>query len=44
MAAVAPDPRAVLSELEGADRLLIQQLFKPIANEYRISVPTPGSS
>jgi uncharacterized protein YxjI len=44
MAAVAPDPRAVLSELEGADRLLIQQLFKPIANEYRISVPAPGST
>ena len=34
----------MLSELEGADRLLIQQVFKPIANEYRISVPTPGSS
>jgi uncharacterized protein YxjI len=44
MATVAPDPQAVLSELEAADRLLVQQLFKPIANEYRISVPAPGSS
>jgi uncharacterized protein YxjI len=44
VAAVAPDPQAVLSELEGADRLLVQQLFKPIGNEYRISVPAPGST
>jgi uncharacterized protein YxjI len=36
--------RTVLAELEAADRLLIQQVFKPIANEYRISVPAPGSS
>jgi len=40
----ATDPRAVLAELEAADRLLVQQVFKPIANEYRISVPTPGST
>jgi uncharacterized protein YxjI len=33
----------VLRTLETADRLLIQQVFKPIANEYRISVPAPGS-
>jgi uncharacterized protein YxjI len=38
------DPRTVLAELESADPLLIQQVFKPIANEYRISVPSPGSS
>jgi uncharacterized protein YxjI len=44
VAAVAPDPQAVLSELVGADRLLVQQLFKPIGNEYRISVPPPGST
>jgi uncharacterized protein YxjI len=44
VATVAPDPQAVLSELEAADRLLVQQLFKPIANEYRISFPAPGSS
>ncbi|MCY7302020.1 MAG: hypothetical protein LH654_03100 [Thermoleophilia bacterium] len=39
----ASDAPAVLSELE-SDRLLIQQVFKPIANEYRISVPLPGGS
>jgi hypothetical protein len=44
VATVAPDPQTVLSELEGADRLLILQLFKPIANEYRVSVPTQGST
>src|SRR3954465_8733107 len=38
------DPRAVLEELQSADRLLVQQVFKPIANEYRISVPSPGST
>jgi uncharacterized protein YxjI len=38
------DPRSVLAELEAADRLLIQQVFKPIANEYRVSAPLPGST
>ena len=42
MASVA-DPRTVLAELESADRLFVQQVFKPIANEYRISMPSPGS-
>src|SRR5919202_1479710 len=37
------DARTVLAELEAADRILVQQVFKPIANEYRISVPAPGS-
>src|SRR5919201_448369 len=40
----APDVGTVLAELEGANRLLVEQVFKPIANEYRISVPTPGST
>jgi uncharacterized protein YxjI len=40
----APDPQAVLSEIETSSRLLVQQVFKPVANEYRISVPTPGST
>jgi hypothetical protein len=40
----APDVQAVLSELEEADRLLVQQIFKPIGNEYRISIPPPGST
>ena len=31
-------------ELEKSNRFLIQQVFKPIANEYRISVPTPGAT
>src|SRR4051794_27546288 len=43
MSSVA-DPSTVLAELEAADRLLVQQVFKPIANEYRISVPSPGST
>src|SRR4051794_11524507 len=38
------DNRQVLTALEQADRLLVQQVFKPIANEYRISVPAPGST
>jgi len=44
VASAAGDSQTVLNELESADRLLIQQVFKPIANEYRISVPTPRSS
>ncbi len=43
MATATPDPQTVLSELEAADRLLVQQVFKPIGNEYRVSVPGPGS-
>jgi hypothetical protein len=43
MATTAPEPRAVLDELQAADRLLIQQVFKPIANEYRISVPADAA-
>jgi uncharacterized protein YxjI len=43
--AVSPaDAQTLLAELESADRLLIQQVFKPIANEYRISVPAPGTT
>jgi hypothetical protein len=33
-----------MNELEHTDRILVQQVFKPIANEYRISVPTPGDT
>lgn len=33
----------VLTTLDSTDRLLVQQVFKPIGNEYRISVPAPGS-
>jgi uncharacterized protein YxjI len=38
------DPHSVLAAIEDADRFLIQQVFRPIANEYRISVPPPGST
>ena len=34
----------VLAAIEAADRFVIQQVFKPIANEYRISIPASGSS
>jgi uncharacterized protein YxjI len=44
MATTTPDPHSVVAELEAADRLLVQQVFKPIGNEYRISAPSPGSS
>src|SRR3954453_12752999 len=37
-------PGTVLEELEAANRLLVQQVFKPISNEYRISIPAPGSA
>jgi uncharacterized protein YxjI len=33
----------VLTALDSADRLLVQQVFKPIGNEYRISIPVSGS-
>jgi uncharacterized protein YxjI len=35
---------SALAELESADRLIVQQVFRPIGNEYRISVPHSGSS
>src|ERR671919_3180310 len=38
------DVETVVSELDSADRLLVQQVFKPIANEYRISIPAPGAA
>ena len=44
MTVTPADPETVLRELESADRLLVQQVFKPVANEYRVSVPTPGST
>jgi len=34
----------MLPALAGQDRFLVQQVFKPIANEYRISIPAPGSA
>jgi uncharacterized protein YxjI len=37
-------PTDVLERIRSADRFLIQQVFKPIANEYRISVVQEGST
>jgi uncharacterized protein YxjI len=42
--AATPDTSNVLGDLEAADRILVQQVFKPIGNEYRISVPAEGSA
>jgi uncharacterized protein YxjI len=44
VSASTADPQTILAELESSDRFLIQQVFRPIANEYRVSVPTPGST
>jgi uncharacterized protein YxjI len=43
MSSTGIDSRQALTALEQADRLLVQQVFRPIANEYRISIPAPGS-
>jgi uncharacterized protein YxjI len=44
MSAPVVGPADVLTAIESADRFLIQQVFRPIGNEYRISVPAPGST
>jgi uncharacterized protein YxjI len=44
MSVTAHDPQSVLAAIEASNRFLVQQIFKPIANEYRISVPAPGST
>lgn len=38
------EARAALDLLAGADRFLVQQVFRPLQNEYRISIPAEGSS
>jgi uncharacterized protein YxjI len=40
----APDQARVLAAIESSNRFLVQQVFRPIANEYRISVPPHGST
>jgi uncharacterized protein YxjI len=40
----AHDPPSVLAATQAANRFLIQQVFRPIANEYRISIPAPDST
>src|SRR3954471_20319173 len=44
MSTMPSDLGHVLEEIERADLFLIQQVFRPLANEYRISVPAPGST
>jgi len=38
------DPQSILAAIAGSERFLVQQVFKPIGNEYRISIPAPGST
>ena len=40
----ASAPDAVLTAIASSDRFLVQQALRPLANEYRISIPDPGSS
>jgi uncharacterized protein YxjI len=44
MSLARTDAQQVLDTLAAADRLLVQQVFRPIGNEYRISVPEPGTT
>lgn len=44
MSASFHDPQSVLAAIAKTDRFHIQQVFRPIANEYRISLPAPGST
>ena len=39
----ALDSATVLEQLRAANRFLIQQVFRPIGNEYRISAPPAGT-
>src|SRR5918911_2839372 len=43
MSVVRGDARAVLDVIATANRFVVQQVFKPIANEYRISAPAAGT-
>jgi uncharacterized protein YxjI len=38
----ATDSATVLEQLRSANRFLVQQVFRPIGNEYRISAPPAG--
>ena len=44
MSLAGVDARNVVETLSRSDRFLIQQVFKPLLNEYRISVPAEGST
>jgi uncharacterized protein YxjI len=43
VSAVARDPQSVLDAISTSNRFLVQQVFRPIANEYRISAPPAGT-
>ena len=43
MTARAADPQAVLETIQRTNRFVLQQVFKPMMNEYRISAPAEGS-
>ncbi|WP_022929357.1 LURP-one-related/scramblase family protein [Patulibacter americanus] len=42
--ATATAPDAVPTALTTTDRFLVQQVFRPVANQYRISVPASGTA
>jgi uncharacterized protein YxjI len=44
MSTSATDLDRVLATIEASDHFLVQQVFRPIANEYRISVPPAASA
>jgi uncharacterized protein YxjI len=44
MSSTAHDAAGVLETLSQSNRFLVQQVFRPIGNEYRISIPAPGQS
>ena len=44
MASLTPrDADAVQARLAASNRFLVQQVFRPLGNEYRISIPAEGS-
>jgi uncharacterized protein YxjI len=43
MTSIAADPTSVLAALERSNRFVVQQVFRPIGNEYRISAPAEGN-
>ena len=44
MSALTAERDRALAAIESSDRFLIQQVFRPLVNEYRIGVPAPGST
>src|SRR4051794_18570316 len=44
MSTIPTDVDRVLAAIEHGDHFLVQQVFRPLANEYRISAPPAGST